>query len=109
MSLNFFIKQNDTSPSMRATLKGSDGSAINLNNATVGFKMGPITGGALTVEAAADIFDAGEGVIEYLWTTDDTSTSGSYRAEIEVTYSDGKVETFPNSGFIRVEITPDIG
>lgn len=109
MSLNFYIKQNDTSPSLRATLTGSDGSAINLNNATVGFKMGPISGGALTVSAAADIFDPSEGVIEYLWTEEDTSEAGDYRAEIEVTYSDGKVETFPNSEFIRVEITPDIG
>lgn len=109
MSLNFFIKQNDTSPSIRATLKGSDGSAINLNNATAVFKMSPMAGGNLTVDASADIFDPSEGVIEYLWTADDTSESGSYRAEIEVTYSDGKVESFPNSGFIRVEINSDIG
>jgi hypothetical protein len=31
-----------------------------------------------------------------------------YSAEFEVTYSDGSIETFPNSDYIRVEIIDDI-
>lgn len=39
----------------------------------------------------------------------DTDTAGRFEAEFEVTYADGAVETFPNDGFIVVQIGPDIG
>lgn len=107
MAQEFFIKRNDLSPTIRVSLKDANGAYVNLNNASVLFKMQPMLGGAI-VSSSAEIFDTSTATVEYDWQVGDTDTSGSYRAEFEVTYSDGKVESFPNSGFIRVEITDDI-
>jgi hypothetical protein len=46
--------------------------------------------------------------VRYDWSADDTDTIGSYQAEFEVTYADASIETFPNDGYIRVEIIDDI-
>lgn len=107
MAQEFFIKRNDFSPTIRVSLKDALGAYVNLNGASVSFKMQPMTGGSV-ISGAAEIFDVSEATVEYIWQGDDTSSSGSYRAEFEVTYADGKVETFPNSSFIRVTITDDI-
>ena len=107
MAQEFFIKRNDLSPTIRVSLKDANGAYVNLNNATVLFKMQPLLGGSI-ISSSADIFDTSEATVEYIWQVGDTEDSGSYRAEFEVTYSDGKVESFPNSSFIRVEITDDI-
>jgi uncharacterized protein YfaS (alpha-2-macroglobulin family) len=53
----------------------------------------------------ATIHDAPNGVVRYSWGTDDTDEAGRYRAEFEVTYADGSVETFPNDGFHDVVLT----
>jgi hypothetical protein len=104
----FFIKQNDTSPSLRAILKDGDEIAINLTGATVRFHMRTVGGETAAVDADASIVTAESGIVQYLWDAADTATVGSYQAEFEVTFSGGAVETFPNNGYIRVEITDDI-
>jgi len=48
------------------------------------------------------------GLVRYNWQAADTATVGSYQVEFEVTYADATVETFPNDGYIRVEIIADI-
>ena len=104
----FFIKQNDTSPSLRAILKDGDEIAINLTGATVRFHMRTVGGATATVDADASIVTAESGIVQYIWDAADTTTVGSYQAEFEVTFPGGAVETFPNNGYIRVEITDDI-
>jgi len=47
-------------------------------------------------------------LVRYNWIAADTDTIGSYQAEFEVTYADASIETFPNDGYIRVEIIDDI-
>jgi len=103
----FYMKQNDTQPRMLATLQDGDGTAINLTGASVRFHMRTL-GGSTVVDAAATIVTAASGLVRYDWVAADTDTVGSYQAEFEVTYSDTTIETFPNSGYIRVEITDDI-
>jgi hypothetical protein len=63
---------------------------------------------SVTVDATAQIVNEATGIVQYNWVADDTDTVGSFQAEFEVTYSDGTIETFPNNGYIRVEITDDI-
>jgi hypothetical protein len=99
----FTIKQNDTSPSLQATLKGSSGSAINLSGASVSFHMKPL-GGDIKVDSPMSVTDASEGVVRYDWGASDTDTVGTYFVEFEVTYSDNSVETFPNSGNLVVNV-----
>jgi hypothetical protein len=106
--MTFYVKQNDTSPAMLATLQDADGNAIELTSASVRFHMRPVGGGAIVVDQAATVVTALEGLVRYNWTAADTDTVGSYQAEFEVTYADASIETFPNDGYIRVEIIDDI-
>ena len=106
--MSFSIKQNDTSPPIRAILKDGDGVAINLDGASVRFHMRVIGASTTTVDAAATIISSAGGIVQYNWIAADTAAIGSYQAEFEVTYSDSTVETFPNNGYIRVEIIDDI-
>jgi len=107
--MTFYIKQNDTAPSIRATLKDGDGDVINLTDATVRFHMRTIGGTSTKVDASATVNSpATAGVVQYDWDAADTDTIGSFQAEFEVTYGNSKIESFPNNGYIRVEITDDI-
>tara|TARA_R110000823_G_scaffold58005_5_gene139922 strand:- start:994 stop:1317 length:324 start_codon:yes stop_codon:yes gene_type:complete len=106
--MTFYVKQNDTSPSILATLKDAAGAAVSLAGASVRLHMRKIGFAQVTVDQAATIVTAASGEVRYDWVAADTAAVGSYEAEIEVTYGDGSIETFPNDGFIRVEITDDI-
>ena len=106
--MTFYIKRNDTSPAMLATLQDANGDAVDMTAASVRFHLRPIGSQTVTVDEAATIVTALEGLVRYDWQASDTSTAGSYQAEFEVTYADTTVETFPNGGYIPVEIISDI-
>lgn len=106
--MTFYIKQNDTSPAMLATLQDASGTAVNLTAATVRFHMRAIGATQTKVNAAATITDAPNGIVRYNWSASDTNTVGQFQAEFQVTYADGKIETFPNDSYLPVEITDDI-
>lgn len=116
MPERFYIKKDDTRPKIRCTLEDADGTEANLSGASVRFIMTPKSedvGSTPTVDAAATVVDAPTGVVEYAWQAADTDTIGKYRAEWEVTFGDGGVETFPNgtgsNAYIEVIITGDLG
>lgn len=104
----FFIKQNDTQPAFQAVLEDGAGDPINLDGASVRFHMRAIGAASVKVDAAASVILAVSGIVRYNWSADDTDTVGSYQAEFEVTYADASIETFPNNGYVRVEIIDDI-
>ena len=104
----FYIKQNDTVPSIRATLKNGSGNAVDLASTTIRFHMRALGGTSAKVDAVASVINANTGIVQYDWDAADTDTVGSYQAEFEVTYSDSTVETFPNNGYILIKITDDI-
>jgi hypothetical protein len=106
--MTFYIKQNDTVPSLRADLKNGDDEAIDLTGASVKFIMRAIGSTTVTTNASASIVDDEGGTVQYNWQAEDTDTVGSYQAEFEVTYAGGTIETFPNDGYIRIEILDDI-
>ena len=106
--MTFYIKQNDTGPAMLATLQDANGNAINLTGASVRFHMRSVGGGNPVVDAAATVVTAASGIVRYNWVAADTDTVGTYRAEFEVTYADASIETFPNDGYIVVQIIDDI-
>lgn len=103
----FTIKQNDTSPSLQATLQDANGLAVLLTGATVRLHMIPLNGGT-GLDKAMTVVNATQGTIRYDWVAGDTSSVGTYAAEFEVTYSDGSVETFPNNDRLAVVITPEL-
>lgn len=108
----FYIKKDDTRPKIRCALTDAEDTEVNLGGATVKFVMTPKAepvGSTPTVDADADVITAVDGIVEYEWQTGDTETAGKYRAEWEVTFADGGVETFPNDTYIEVIIKGDLG
>ena len=105
----FYIKQNDSSPSIRAALKDGDNIPIDLEGATVRFHMKALGETTLKVDAVASVVSpAVNGIVQYDWDNGDTDTVGSYRAEFEVTFAGGAVETFPNSDYLSVIVKSEL-
>lgn len=103
----FSIKQNDTSPSLQATLKDASLTAINLVGATVRFHMKSVDG-TLKIDQPMTVVTPLEGIVQYDWQAGDTDTVGTYYVEFEVTYFDNSVETFPNNGNKVVSVVKEL-
>lgn len=107
MASTVHVKTGDRLPSIAATLSRVDGSAVDLTGATVKFLMRRRAGLAAVVDGTAVI--TGTATVRYDWGAGETATVGTYQAEFQVTYANGKLETFPNDGYIAVVVTDDIG
>jgi hypothetical protein len=104
LSRTFTIKRGDTSPSLRFALEPE---SVDLTSATCTFQM-RLRRGAVVIDSLAVVESASPPVVRYNWADGDTGTVGTYEAEFRVTYADGAIETFPNSGFISVLIKGDV-
>lgn len=105
--MGFNIKQNDTSPSLQASLKDAASLPINLIGASVALHMKSVDS-TLKVNSSMTVTDAENGIIRYDWQTGDTDTVGTYFVEFQVTYSDGSIETFPNNGNKIVSVVREL-
>jgi hypothetical protein len=102
----FYIKEGDTSPAIRYELFPP---TVDLTGASVMFQMRnlPSLGGATLINASAAVVIAkNTPTVEYSWQTG--NSSGVYEAEFDVTYADGKTETFPNDEFILIKVSKKI-
>ena len=106
--IDFYIKQNDTSPAIAATLQDDAGNAIDLTGASVNFHMIEQDSATVKVDAAATIVSEANGQVKYNWIAADTDTVGVFNAEWEVTYADTTIETFPNNEHLKINIVDDI-
>jgi len=105
-----YLKQNDTSPTLDVILTDSNGNVVDVTGASVRFHMQQIGEATLKVDAAATVVDGAAGHVRYTLQPGDTDTPGGYYAEYEVTFVDGKVETFINQPEqLRVVITAELG
>jgi len=103
----FYIKQNDTSPSILAELKDANNTPVNLTAATAKIFIKSVDG-TLKVNEDLQIINAALGVVRSDWQVGDTNTVGTYSVEFQVTYTDGAVETFPNTGSIALVVTKEL-
>ena len=104
----FIIKRGDTSPSLLYALSPT---SINLTGATVVFNMkedGAETNIVNRAVAAVET-PTGTPTLRYDWIPANTAVPGTYLGEFEVRYVDGSIETFPNKGFILIEVGEDLG
>ena len=102
------IKRGDTRNCIKAVLKDARGAPVDLTGCSVRFYMAPLNRAAI-ISRAAHVEDAAAGEVWLVWASGDTDTSGVYRAEFEVVYQDGRRETFPNDGYISIQIIDDLG
>jgi hypothetical protein len=105
----FRIKTNDTSPRLAVTLEDANGNPIDISgNNGVRFHMKAFGATSLKVDDGMIVADAVGGVVQYPWVAADTNTAGTYYGEVEVTYADNTVETFPNNGYFTIIIKEDL-
>jgi len=109
----YTVKRRDTAPVIQDVLLDKDGSPVNATGATIRFHMASwdlttvvVAAGAVTGWNGAALGAAGQ--FEYAWASGDVVAAGVYKAELEVTYANGKIETFPNEGFAVVNIPADL-
>lgn len=104
----FRIKTNDTGPVLSVTLTDASGNGIGLAGATARFHMKAFGATSLKIDSPATVTDGVDSVVQYDWVAGDTDTAGTYYGEIEVTYGDATVETFPNNGYFTIIIKEDL-
>lgn len=86
----------DTAPAFTATIL-SDGVPVNLAGAAVSLHLRPPSGIVLIVGAA--IVSGPAGTITYQWVPGNLAEFGQWTWEVQVTYSDGRIQTFPGAPF----------
>ncbi len=107
------MKVGDNAGSIAITCEDDNEDAVSIENADVLFKLGLISGGVTVQDAATNLqvgdgTDGSKGMVEYSWNIILPTEAGLYRGEFEVTYSNGHIQTFPNTGFISVNVTEDL-
>lgn len=106
---DFTIKQNDTRPNIKSQLQDENEDAINLSNASsVDFHMINKATSTVKVNSPATITNPSNGEVEYDWSSGDTDTVGRFYAEWQVTWDNGDIETFPNTGNLIITVVDEI-
>lgn len=109
--LRFTIKRHDRLPAIAIQAKYRDGTAVDLTGATTPKFYMRSTGAADSttpdVDGIAEITDAANGKLRYLWGDGDTDVAGSYLAEFEVTLS-GRRLSFPAAETLIVQVVGDL-
>ena len=106
----FYIKANDTASFITRDLKDAFGAPVNFTGAAVVFSMRVKPAGAMKVTRQDGVIvTAGTGRVRYEWLAANTDTADEYEGEFQVTYANGKIQTFPNDGHIPIVVTDDIG
>lgn len=110
MAATFYIKQNDTAPSIEVILTDSAGKAKSLADVdNVKFNMQDENGNLIIDHGAGyTTTPLGRGIVGYAWQDGDTANEGMHKAEFVITYTNGQVETFPNTSYINVIVKADL-
>ncbi len=110
-SPDFSIGVGDTQSSIFATLENSGGTPVDIQGATVLFKMAPIGGGSITTsgtatnaQVGAGTLDGSRGDVVFAWPAP-VGTAGFYNGLWQVIYAAGGTQTFPNSGKLLIQVS----
>lgn len=103
MNDEFFIKQDDRRPSIRATLKDNEG-PIDLSSATdVKFRMSRWGSNKVNL-VACTIEDAVSGIVRYDWAAGDTDTPGDFQGEFRINWGSSVYQTVPSNDWVTVHV-----
>lgn len=95
------IKQRDTGIGLVANLS-NDGGALNLSGASVIFMFS-------RHRINANVLNSDTGRVMVVLNEVHTSNAGVFNAEFRVTFEDGRIETFPNDGYMKINIMSNLG
>jgi len=110
----FHLKQGDTGPPLEVRFTDDEYNPVELDSNTdsVTFHIEDDDGNAVSMTNTASIESGPEGVVSYQWDASDTDTPGTYFAEFRVTFNEGesdeRTETFPNAGYITIEVIEQV-
>jgi hypothetical protein len=102
------IKRNDGPTTIPFQLQ-RDNVAMNINGATVRAIIARKSKRDLLVSIPCNITDGQSGSGEFILPVSQASQATDYVIELEVTFQDGEVRTFPSAGYIPLTILPDLG
>ena len=103
--MQFTTKQADTRTALKATLTTAEGSTPT-DVKSVSFRMAD-TIFTNKIFRAVDIEALPE--VGVIFTAGEVAVPGSYYGEFVVEYNDDKIETFPNQGYIEIQILKNLG
>lgn len=109
--MTWSIKQNDREPAFTARLL-EDGSPMDLAGASVRFIMKHVDAAEdedPKVDAEASVVDEDLAMVTYDWASGDTDTPGLYKAEFELTLSNGRTRTVPTKDYLHIRVIADLG
>ena len=112
---DFDIKRGDTYPFFQALLEDKNGpvdltgAEVRLLLKTKGTTPTIVVNQIMTI--VTDQLDNPDGPynVEYEWAPADTASVQDLDGEIQVTWGDGEITSFPKTGFFSVSVTPDLG
>lgn len=102
---DFYIRAGDRLPELQATLTDDAGAPVDLTGLPVVFRMRAVGATTAKVVAAATLVAPESGVVKYTWVAGDTDTAGSYWAEWNVTFGDGRTQTFKDPGYTSIYVS----
>ena len=108
MSFDLTIRQGDSTPAFTANVTDADGNTVNLTGGSATFIMRALSSSTPTVNAAMTILSPTTGAVQYNWSSTDTATPGVYMAEIHCVLSGGATYTYPNVGYLEIEVQENL-
>jgi hypothetical protein len=108
---DLIIKQGDLEATLVWTLADASGPVLIPAGSTALFRMTRMGQYAIVGGGACQISNqlVTPGQIAYTWQTADLANTGSYWAEFEITYPDGKTRTFPNNRQLAIQVVRELG
>lgn len=107
---DYVLTQGDLPGATEFTLRDDTGTIVDLTTATgVTFTMRALDDTIVVdAQAAAVVAPATSGKVTYTWQAADVAASGLFAADFEVTFTGGRVVTFPTSPKLYVRIVATI-
>ena len=106
MSLSRNMKQGDLEPDFDPVLYDPDGQPYDLSTAT-SVKVTCYQNGA-SVFTSRTASGNSSGQVNMPWVSGDTDDRGEMLLEVEVEWTSGRIQTFPDNGYFIVNVTPDL-
>lgn len=96
--------RNDVGFDIEFEVDDADGVDVDLTDSTVKFKMWKAGASTCKINSSCTLTTPAEGKCKYTVQSDDLDTAGDYEAELEITYTSGKIIT---ASGITVKIKED--
>jgi hypothetical protein len=103
--MSYTIVAGDRLPVLEVTLQDGNGDAVDLTNASTATLQRETSAGTLTTFSMSFNATRTTGKVSYAWAAGETATADRYKCRVVITWSTGKLESFPAVGPFKIEFT----